>query len=123
MQIKKNINILIVDDEDALREVLSNELSKSGYQTMAAPDGEEALGMIKKNNFDLILLDIRMPKVEGIEVLKYVHKNYPKTKVIMMTGFGDLKHAMEAKEHGAVDFITKPFDLTEVVNTINNVLL
>ena len=122
MQKTSKTRILIVDDEDSLREILRIELSRSGYETASAPDGEQAVSILGKNKFDLILLDIKLPKMDGIAVLKYAHQKYPKTKIIMMTGFGDLKNAMESKEHGAIDFITKPFNINDVVGTIKTVL-
>ena len=114
--------ILVVDDEDALRTILSTELSTAGYDVTSASDGDEAISFLRKNNFDLALLDIKMPKVDGIEVLKFIHKNFPGMKVIMLTGFADLKHAMEAKEFGARDFITKPYRIDDVLSTITSVL-
>ena len=114
--------ILVVDDDEALRTILSTELSTAGYDVISASDGDEAISFLRKNNFDVALLDIKMPGVDGIEVLKFLHKNFPRMKVIMLTGFADLKHAMEAKEFGARDFITKPYRLEDVLSTIENVL-
>ena len=114
--------ILVVDDEDALRMVLSSELSTSGYDVATASDGDEAITVIKNKPFDLILLDIKMPKVDGFEVLKFVKKNYAAVKVIMLTGFADLKNAIESKKHGAEDFVSKPYDLVDLLTTIERVL-
>ena len=86
--------ILVVDDEDALRTVLSSELEGEGYKVASAADGSEAIEILKKEGFDLILLDIKMPNVDGFEVLKFVKENHPDTKVIMLTGFADLKNAI-----------------------------
>jgi len=114
--------ILVVDDEDALRMVLSSELSSSGYDVATASDGDEAITVIQNKKFDLVLLDIKMPKVDGFEVLKFVKKNYPAMKVIMLTGFADLKNAIESKKHGAEDFVSKPYDLVDLLTTIERVL-
>ena len=114
--------ILVVDDEDALRMVLSSELSSSGYEVATASDGDEAITVIQNKKFDLVLLDIKMPKVDGFEVLKFVKKNYPTMKVIMLTGFADLKNAIESKKHGAEDFVSKPYDLVDLLTTIERVL-
>jgi DNA-binding NtrC family response regulator len=114
--------ILVVDDEDALRMVLSSELSSSGYDVATASDGDEAITVIQNKKFDLVLLDIKMPKVDGFEVLKFVKKNYPSMKVIMLTGFADLKNAIESKKHGAEDFVSKPYDLVDLLTTIERVL-
>ena len=112
----------MVDDEDALRRVLSEELTRGGYQVIQVADGEAAISTLGKNKFDLVLLDIAMPNIGGIDVLRHIQKTYPAIKVIMITGFADLKHAMEAKEFGAVDFISKPFAISDVVDTIERVL-
>jgi DNA-binding NtrC family response regulator len=114
--------VLVVDDEDALRMVLGSELSSSGYDVSTASDGDEAISMVQNKKFDLVLLDIKMPKVDGFEVLKYIKKNIPKVKVIMLTGFADLKNAIESKKHGAEDFVSKPYDLVDLLTTIERVL-
>ncbi len=114
--------ILVVDDEDALRTVLSSELEGEGYQVASAGDGEEAIKILGGQVFDLILLDIKMPKVDGFEVLKFVKQNQPKTKVIMLTGFADLKNAIESKKLGAEDFVSKPYDLVDLLTTVERVL-
>jgi DNA-binding NtrC family response regulator len=114
--------ILVVDDEDALRTVLSSELSSEGYEVRTAGDGDEAISGLQKETFDLVLLDIRMPRVNGFEVLKYVKEKHPKTKVVMLTGFADLKNAIESKKLGAEDFVSKPYDLVDLLTTIERVL-
>jgi DNA-binding NtrC family response regulator len=115
-------HILVVDDEDALRMVLSSELSSSGYEVTTAADGDEAITVVQNKKFDLVLLDIKMPKVDGFEVLKFIKKNFPTVKVIMLTGFADLKNAIESKKHGAEDFVSKPYDLVDLLTTIERVL-
>jgi DNA-binding NtrC family response regulator len=117
-----NSRILVVDDEDALRNILSGELSNSGYDVASASDGDEAISMISNKQFDLVLLDIKMPRVDGFEVLKFIKKNQPSVKVIMLTGFADLKNAIESKKHGAEDFVSKPYDLVDLLTTIERVL-
>jgi DNA-binding NtrC family response regulator len=115
-------HILVVDDEDALRTVLSSELVNSGYEVATAADGDEAISAVQNKKFDLVLLDIKMPKVDGFEVLKFIKKNTPGVKVIMLTGFADLKNAIESKKHGAEDFVCKPYDLVDLLTTIERVL-
>ena len=114
--------ILVVDDEDALRTVLSAELEGEGYQVATAADGQEAINILGSSAFDLILLDIKMPNVDGFEVLKFVKEKHPKTKVIMLTGFADLKNAIESKKLGAEDFVSKPYDLVDLLTTVERVL-
>ncbi|MBI3189411.1 MAG: response regulator [Ignavibacteriales bacterium] len=115
-------NVLVVDDEEALRTVLSGELVNEGYHVGTAADGDEAIAIIKQQSFDIVLLDIKMPKVDGFEVLKFIKKDYPTTKVIMLTAFADLKNAIESKKLGAEDFISKPYDLVDLLTTIERVL-
>ena len=114
--------ILVVDDEEALRTVLSSELVSAGYDVATASDGDEAITTVQNSKFDLVLLDIKMPKVDGFEVLKFLKKNIPAVKVIMLTGFADLKNAIESKKHGAEDFVSKPYDLVDLLTTIERVL-
>lgn len=114
--------ILVADDEDALRSVLSSELEGEGYSVKDAADGQQAISWLKKQEFDLILLDIKMPNVDGFEVLKFVKENHPKTKVVMLTGFADLKNAIESKKLGAEDFVSKPYDLVDLLTTVERVL-
>ncbi len=114
--------ILVVDDEDALRTVLSSELAGEGYEVETAADGDEAMEVIRAKTFDLILLDIKMPKVDGFEVLKFLKSKYPNIKVIMLTGFADLKNAIESKKLGAEDFVSKPYDLVDLLTTIERVV-
>jgi DNA-binding NtrC family response regulator len=118
----KKSSILVVDDEDALRTVLSNELTNEGYQVQNASDGDEAVNELTKSTYDLILLDIKMPRMNGFEVLKYVKEHHPKSKVVMLTGFADLKNAIESKKLGADDFVSKPYDLVDLLTTIERVL-
>ena len=114
--------ILVVDDEDALRTVLSSELEGEGYEVDQAADGDEAIAIVQKKPFHLVLLDIKMPKVDGFEVLKFIKEKYPHVKVIMLTGFADLKNAIESKKLGAEDFVSKPYDLVDLLTTIERVL-
>lgn len=114
--------ILVVDDEEALRTVLSGELTAEGYDVRIAADGAEAVAELDKEIFDLILLDIKMPRMNGFEVLKYVKEKHPNTKVVMLTGFADLKNALESKKLGAEDFVSKPYDLVDLLTTIERVL-
>ncbi len=118
---KKN-SILVVDDEEAIRTVLGSELVNEGYDVRTAGDGDEAINELDKATCDLVLLDIKMPKLNGFEVLKYIKEKHEKTKVVMLTGFADLKNAIESKKLGADDFVSKPYDLVDLLTTIERVL-
>lgn len=119
---KPTYRILIVDDEDDLRNLLSHVLSTHGYEIQSASNGEEAISKLKQQTFDLALLDIQMPKMSGIQVLQFIKEHASTTKAIMLTGYADLKNAMEAREFGAREFISKPYKLEDVVSTIQHVL-
>jgi DNA-binding NtrC family response regulator len=115
-------SILVVDDEEALRTVLSSELENEGYAIASAGDGDDAINILRDRTFDLVLLDIKMPRVDGFEVLRFIKDRFPSTKVIMLTGFADLKNAIESKKLGAEDFVSKPYDLVDLLTTIERVL-
>lgn len=114
--------ILVVDDEEALRTVLSTELISEGYDVGTAADGDDAITELGKKTFDLVLLDIKMQRMNGFEVLKHIKDKHPRTKVIMLTGFADLKNAIESKKLGAEDFVSKPYDLVDLLTTIERVM-
>jgi CheY-like chemotaxis protein len=114
--------ILVVDDEEALRVVMVAELEGEGYVVGQAEDGQVAIDILQKESYDLILLDIKMPRVDGFEVLRFVKKQSPLTKVIVLTGFADLKNAIESKKLGAEDFVSKPYDLVDLLTTVERVL-
>lgn len=111
--------LLIVDDEAAVRESLREVLRTDGYEIDAAETGEKALNAIQENDYDLILLDIRMPGMSGIEVLRKVNQVAPDTKVIMLTGHGTVETAVEALRHGAHDYILKPFSTQSILSSVS----
>ena len=114
--------ILIVDDEEMIRETLKDIITNEGYKVEEAKEGEEAVNLVKKNNFDCVLLDIKMPKMDGMEVLGHIKTMAPETPVVMITGHGDEESAFEAAKKGAYDFITKPPDLNRLLVTVRNAL-
>ena len=114
--------ILVVDDEDDLRMLLEHVVTSAGYTVTTAEDGQDAITKIQKDTYDLALLDIQMPNASGIDVLKFIRTNAPATKAIMLTGYADLNYAMEARQFGAKDFISKPYKLEDIIRTIENVL-
>lgn len=118
----KKHRLLIVDDETDLRELLAEILGSRGYEVVAASDGEEAISILRRESFDAALLDILMPHRNGFEVLKHITEHHPSTKSIMLTGYTDLKSAVDAKEYGAAEFITKPYKLEMVLSTLDRLL-
>jgi DNA-binding NtrC family response regulator len=115
-------NILVVDDEKDICRALNIILSKEGYAVKEAYDGEHALEIIKSENFDLVMTDIKMGKVDGFEVLRQTQKISPGTSVIMMTAFASVGSAVDAMKAGAADYITKPFINDEIRLTIKRIL-
>lgn len=114
--------ILIVDDDDELRANLSEILQGKGYQTDEASSGKEAIKKALIGEFDIVLLDLIMPKISGMDVLTELRKSKPKTKVIMITAFATIDNAVEAIKKGASDYISKPFKIEELHTTIRRVL-
>lgn len=114
--------ILVADNERSIRELLSITLKKEGYDVSTADGGEAALEAVRRESFDLVISDVRMPKVDGIEVLKVVKELAPDTGVIMITAFSSTETAVEAMKLGAYDYITKPFKLDEIKLIIGNAL-
>lgn len=114
--------ILVVDDEQSLREVLSIMLKRAGYAVTSVSDGEEAVEQLQKEIFDLVITDLRMPKVDGMEVLRAVKSASPETVVLIITAFATADSAVEAMKQGAYDYLTKPFQVDEVQLIIRNAL-
>jgi two-component system response regulator PilR (NtrC family) len=114
--------ILVVDDEQSLREVLSIMLKRAGYAVTSVSDGEEAVEQLQKEIFDLVITDLRMPKADGMEVLKAVKSMSPETVVLIITAFATADSAVEAMKQGAYDYLTKPFQVDEVQLIIRNAL-
>ncbi len=114
--------ILVADDEQSMREFLDIMLSKEGYKVTLASNGEEVLRLIENDIFDLALLDIRMPRIDGITALKKIKDTSPETVVIMITAYASTDTAIKAMKEGAYDYITKPFKIEEIKLIIKNAL-
>tara|TARA_R110000823_G_scaffold311718_2_gene437594 strand:- start:3807 stop:4970 length:1164 start_codon:yes stop_codon:yes gene_type:complete len=112
--------ILIIEDEAAIRRVLVKILSEEnqGYEVFEAEDGLTGMETIKKEDFDLVLCDIKMPKMDGVEVLEAVKKIKPEIPMVMISGHGDLETAVNTMKMGAFDYISKPPDLNRLLNTV-----
>ncbi|MBI2115480.1 MAG: sigma-54-dependent Fis family transcriptional regulator [candidate division NC10 bacterium] len=114
--------VLIVDDEEQMRELLAKVLEKNGYQVAAAGDGAQALALLEKEPVDLVVTDVRMPGLGGMEALKSIKELNPDIIVIIMTAFGSIDQAVQAVKEGAYDYINKPFKIDEMLLTIGKAL-
>jgi DNA-binding response OmpR family regulator len=117
----KKVKILVVDDEDGLRTLLKSELDLQGFVAEEADGGNMALELLGKNRYDIVLLDIRMPDLDGLSVLREIRSKKLRTKVIMLTGVDELKIARESLELGADDFLSKPLEFRNLLACINRV--
>jgi DNA-binding NtrC family response regulator len=122
--IKNMAKILIIEDESAIRRVLKKIISEENdaYEVEEAEDGLEGIEKIKSNDYDLVLCDIKMPKMDGVEVLEKVKKIKPEVPMVMISGHGDLDTAVNTMRLGAFDYISKPPDLNRLLNTVRNAL-
>ncbi len=119
--------ILIIDDEELIIRSLSNLLEKNGYNVFVAKTGQDAIVMNEEENFDLIIADVRMPGMNGIDTVKGIHdilqaKQVAKPPVIFITGYADDKIEEESRELTPIAYIYKPFDMSELVGKIKEVL-
>src|SRR4026207_691455 len=115
-------DILIIDDEKAIRKALTEILSAEGYRTEEAGDGEEGLRKFKEKSYDVVLCDIKMPKIDGIEFLQKAGEANADVPIIMISGHGNIETAVEAVKTGAFDYISKPPDLNRLLITIRNAM-
>jgi DNA-binding response OmpR family regulator len=115
--------VLIVDDEPDIRETLTDLLVADGYEVSTAVDGADALPRVVEQRPDLVLLDVDMPRLRGVEALIAIRALSPSTRVIMMSGKADLDEAKRALAAGAFDYVTKPFDLASLDHAIRTAIL
>lgn len=115
-------NILVVDDKDSMRSMLVETLNEEGYRVDSAPSGRKALDLVHNKSYDLVLTDLRMPDISGLEVLSEIKDSYKETSVILMTAYGTIEDAVSAMKMGAYDFITKPFDTDHLCVLVNRAL-
>ena len=118
----KKIRILVVDDELSIRESLSGWLQQDGYEVETAPGGPAALTKTQENHYDIMLLDVKMPEMDGLTLLKRLKELDPDTLIVMMTAHGDIHDAVEAMRLGAYDYLLKPFELEELSFTIEKLV-
>ena len=113
-------NVLLVDDETEFASALAERLRLRSYNARAVFNPEDAIAAVRSNPPDVVLLDFRMPGMDGIEVLKIIKKIDPSIEVIMLTGHGDVSSVEEAIRNGAYEYIMKPLDIGELIIKINN---
>lgn len=114
--------LLVVEDDADARSLLSEILASEGYEVDLAQDGEDALAHLKKGAYTLVLTDVRMPGLEGIDLLKEIRRSWPTLPVLLMTAFGDWDLYGEALREGAVDMIGKPFRRVELLKVLDHCL-
>jgi DNA-binding NtrC family response regulator len=111
--------ILLVDDEKDFVEMLTLRLQEIGEEVLQAYSGQECLGKLKETEIDVVILDIKMPGMDGIETLQEIKKRYPLVEVIMLTGHGTIETAVQGMKLGAYDFLIKPADFDELTSKLN----
>lgn len=119
MSDKTKRTILIVDDEEIIREFL-NEVLRDDYDISTACDGDEAIEKLKKQQYDLVITDLKMPRVSGEEVVKFANDTYPNAKVVVISGYSSLFTVSQSVNNGACAFLSKPFSIKELVQTVDN---
>ncbi len=119
---KPTAKILVADDEIDFRVMLDSVIASEGYTVITTEDGAAAINILQEQSFDLALLDVRMPRVNGIDVLKFIKENYPDTAVMMLTGVNDVRIAVECMKHGAFYYLTKPYSVDELLSLVARAL-
>ena len=120
MEPSKKHSVLVVDDEEIIRDFLSEILED--YDVTTANDGDEAIEQLEQREFDLVITDLRMPKVPGEEVVKAAQRIRPKTKVMVVSGYSSLHSLSKTADHGACAFLSKPFSIKELLRAVTNAL-
>jgi len=109
------IHVLVVDDEHDFLKLIRRRLTKRNIDVDTASSGDEALAMLSSGDFDVVILDVRMPGLDGIAVLKEIRRRFRDTEVIMLTGHGSMQSGIDGISHGAYDYILKPFSIDDLV--------
>jgi ATP-dependent Lon protease len=122
IKMSRKYTILVVDDEERTRKNLDHVLSREGYGVLTAADGDEALEMLEETVVDIIITDLKMDKVDGMEVLEKARRKDPRVEVIVITGYATVPNAVEAMKKGSHNYITKPFKLEEIRSSVKNAL-
>lgn len=115
------MHILVVDDELEFLELMNNRLQKRGFTVVVAPTGEKALDLVAQENFDAMVLDVKMPGIDGIEVLRRVKQQKPELPVLLLTGHASIEAAMTGVESGAVDYLLKPVPINDLIMRLRDI--
>lgn len=110
--------VLVVDDELDFLDLFTKRFQKRGVEVSSRSNGPDALRFLDENQVDVVVLDVRMPKMDGIEVLKEIKKRHPLVQVIMLTGHGSVNSGIQGMSHGAYDYVMKPFNLDDLMGRI-----
>jgi DNA-binding NtrC family response regulator len=115
------LNILLVDDEPDLRVSLGEVLREEGHAVDLASDGEAAMACLASRPFHLVISDVRLPKLDGLTLLRRIRRDFPSTEVLLMTAYGSIGDAVTAMKDNAVDYLTKPFDISALVTAVEQI--
>ena len=115
------MHILIVDDEHEFLELMNNRLQKRGFTVVGASNGEQALELVREQSFDAMVLDVKMPGIDGIEVLRRVKQMKPELPVVLLTGHASVEAAMTGVETGAVDYLLKPVPINDLIMRLRDI--
>lgn len=116
------VKVIVIDDEDIVLKSCQRALTPEGYEVKTAKSGMEGLKMLEKEPFDIVLADIKMPDMDGIEVLRRIKEGWPETEVVMITGYSTVATAVDAIKLGAFDYIEKPFTPDGILSSIQKAL-
>jgi ATP-dependent Lon protease len=114
--------ILVVDDEENFLRLLSRTLTKEGYTIRTAGDGKKAIACLEQERFDLAVVDVQMPQIDGMALLRQIRKRYPGTRIILITGFPTAEGRALALQEGAVEYLSKPVEISDLKKSVRNTL-
>lgn len=114
--------ILLVDDEEEFVSTLSERLEIRGFDSKMATSGEQALSLIENHDFDAVVLDLKMPGMDGLEIMDHIKEKHPETPVILLTGYGSTREGMDGMQKGAFDYLMKPLDIDELISKIREAI-
>ncbi len=120
MNEKAPITVLLVEDEEDYREVLRTRLTKRGFQVDGVTTAEQALDLLQRRDFDVVVLDVRLPRMTGVQALEKIRQLHPLSEVLILTGYADTETAIRVIELGAFDYLMKPVDLDELVGRLRD---